>query len=51
MNDTIGTTLSQTLAQNYICEVVISTAKCLLLGAVGYVAAKLLDEHIIKKKK
>jgi hypothetical protein len=51
MNDILGTSLSQALAQNYIKEVAGSALKSVLLGGTGYIAFKLLDEHIIKKKK
>jgi hypothetical protein len=51
MNDILGVSLSEALAQNYIKEVAGSTLKCVLLGGAGYVAFKLVDDHIIKKKK
>jgi len=47
----IAVTLSETLALNYIKEKAgfIATSAC--IGGAAYVAVKLVDEHIIKKKK
>jgi hypothetical protein len=50
MNDILGTSLSQVLAQNYIREAAGSALKMIVLGGVGYVSVKLLDEHLAKKK-
>lgn len=47
----VGATLSEVLAQNYIREVASSAIKTVILGGVGYVSVKLVDEHILKKKK
>lgn len=49
MNDIIATTLSQVLAENYIKETAAFVAKCVVLGGVGYVSVKLVDE--LKNKK
>jgi hypothetical protein len=47
----IAASLSETLALNYIKEKAgfIATSAC--IGGAAYVASKLVDEHIIKKKK
>jgi len=51
MNDILGTSLSEVLAQNYIKEVAGSALKCLLLGGAGYISVKLVDEHLLRKDK
>jgi hypothetical protein len=50
MNDILGTSLSQVLAQNYICEVAGFALKMVILGGVGYVSVKFVDEYLGKKK-
>jgi hypothetical protein len=47
----IAASLSQVLAQNYLKDVVGSGLKTVLLGGIGYVSVKLVDEHIVRKKK
>jgi hypothetical protein len=51
MNDIFATSLSEVLAQNYIKEVAGSALKCILLGGVGYVSVKLLNEHLLRNNK
>lgn len=47
----VAVTLSEVLAQNYIKEVASSTLKTVLLGGVGYVSVKLVDEYVLRRKK
>jgi hypothetical protein len=46
----IATTLSETLALNYIKEKASFIATSACIGGAAYVAVKLVDEHIKKKK-
>jgi hypothetical protein len=47
----VAASLSETLALNYIKEKVGFVATSVSIGGAVYGAVKLLDEHIIKKKK
>jgi hypothetical protein len=47
----IAASLSETLALNYIKEKAGLIATSVCIGGAAYLASKLLDEHIINKKK